>query len=353
MRKFFGIFLLLLSFYIFAHIYIADLMSRFFNDKEKFRSYIYGIGFVVLFVLFLRVYFENSLYYNLVQIAYFWIGVIFLSFFVFLFGDIFSRLFSLPFKDVFKLSFLLFLIILLFSIFSAFKFPNVNNVVLYSNKVDRDYSFFFFSDTHIDNWFKKRIFKKIFYLINNSDADFIIFGGDFADYGFRMSSDLKRISNKPAFFVFGNHDYYFGSEKIENIISEMGFLNITSSSVVFGKLNVVGIDDIKTRKLSYNDVDKLLGLRYKPELFNIVISHQPIYFKEIANRYDVFMLSGHTHCGQIFPFHLFTKFLYPFFCGMYEYNGSYIYVSSGASVWGPQMRFLSNSEILRVVIKKT
>jgi hypothetical protein len=64
------------------------------------------------------------------------------------------------------------------------------------------------------------------------------------------------------------------------------------------------------------------------------------------------MLSGHTHCGQIFPFHIFTRLVYAHFCGEYFKNNSMLYVSKGAGVWGPNMRFLSNNEMVVVNIKK-
>ena len=64
------------------------------------------------------------------------------------------------------------------------------------------------------------------------------------------------------------------------------------------------------------------------------------------------MLAGHTHGGQIFPFHLFVKKANQYLSGDYEVNGIKLHVSPGAGTWGPSMRLLAPSEVAVIDLVK-
>lgn len=77
--------------------------------------------------------------------------------------------------------------------------------------------------------------------------------------------------------------------------------------------------------------------------FSILMSHTPADFGK--DNPDL-IVSGHTHGGQIFPFHILSAWHNKYLAGLYNIgNGSQIYVSRGAGQWGPQMRLLAPSEI--------
>ncbi|MCF8131190.1 MAG: hypothetical protein K9N10_21985, partial [Deltaproteobacteria bacterium] len=55
---------------------------------------------------------------------------------------------------------------------------------------------------------------------------------------------------------------------------------------------------------------------------------------------------GHTHKGQIFPFSLIIKLLFPIDAGLLKLaDGAALYVSRGSGTWGPPMRLLSPPEV--------
>ncbi|HQU14382.1 MAG TPA: metallophosphoesterase, partial [Thermodesulfobacteriota bacterium] len=61
--------------------------------------------------------------------------------------------------------------------------------------------------------------------------------------------------------------------------------------------------------------------------------------------------SGHTHDGQIFPFRLLTRLVYPLLAGDHPVpGGGILHVSRGTGTWGPPMRFLASPEITVVDI---
>jgi predicted MPP superfamily phosphohydrolase len=65
------------------------------------------------------------------------------------------------------------------------------------------------------------------------------------------------------------------------------------------------------------------------------------------------MLSGHTHQGQIFPFGLIVRLVYPRFCGLHRIGGSSLYVTSGTGQWGPPMRLFTRAEIVRFTLRRS
>lgn len=352
MKKFIIFFLIFSSFYILIHIYVADFISRFYGDRNKLRLILLLLCLFSVASFLMRRYFNYNFVSYIYLVSFVWMGYIFLTSFIFLFYDIIVKLLNIDFSKGFLISIFTSILFMFFSVINSFKFPNVREIVFYSERANRDYVFYYLSDIHLDFFYKNKIFKKFFSYLNSTDAEFIIIGGDLFDPGFKYEDYMSGISSKPVYFVRGNHEYYYGIDRVVNHLKSMGFDDITNKSFVYEGLNIIAIDDIRTNNFSDDDVIKFIRNHYKDQFVNIILSHQPIYFNKISSQYEIIMFSGHTHCGQIFPFHIFTKIFYPYFCGKYENNGSYIYVSSGAGTWGPPMRFLSSSEILKVIIKK-
>jgi len=57
-------------------------------------------------------------------------------------------------------------------------------------------------------------------------------------------------------------------------------------------------------------------------------------------------LSGHTHGGQIWPFHLLVRLDQPFLQGLRQAGGrTQLYTSRGTGFWGPPLRVFAPSEI--------
>jgi hypothetical protein len=82
----------------------------------------------------------------------------------------------------------------------------------------------------------------------------------------------------------------------------------------------------------------------------VLLYHQPRLFAEAARRGVGLQLSGHTHAGQIPPMDLLVLLAYRYPAGLYRLGDSFIHTSSGTSTWGPPMRFLSRSEIVKLVL---
>ena len=62
-------------------------------------------------------------------------------------------------------------------------------------------------------------------------------------------------------------------------------------------------------------------------------------------------LSGHTHGGQIWPFHYLVRMAMPFVAGRYRRGDGQLYVSRGSGFWGPPMRLFAPAEITEIVLR--
>jgi hypothetical protein len=91
-----------------------------------------------------------------------------------------------------------------------------------------------------------------------------------------------------------------------------------------------------------------------PSQFTVLLKHRPVPYYGPSCAFDL-QLSGHTHKGQIFPFHLLTRLFFKYYAGLYELsNKTHLYVSRGSGTWGPPIRFLAPPEvtIIDVVVHK-
>jgi len=124
---------------------------------------------------------------------------------------------------------------------------------------------------------------------------------------------------------------------------------------VINNIFIGGIPDAHTANsdpsLNVNFSHTLAGSDQKQ--YKILLSHNPELANSISSFNFQMMLAGHTHGGQIFPFHFFVKKANQYLSGDYNVNGIKLHVSNGSGTWGPKMRLFAPSEITVIdLIKK-
>lgn len=166
-----------------------------------------------------------------------------------------------------------------------------------------------FSDLHIGDCFDYQFIIESFQKANEFDPDFVVYTGDFVNYETPQQLDqLEEVlpyfvkGKLGTFGVLGNHDYgknWAENEVAEKIISQLNFAGIKilrNEKLRCGDLNFIGIDDYWT---SYFDGEKAMKT-YQPEEANLVLCHNPdVCDLDIWNDYKGWILSGHTHGGQV------------------------------------------------------
>lgn len=236
---------------------------------------------------------------------------------------------------------------------------------MYTDKLMKPITIVFFTDTHFGRDYDVANVKHIVEKINKEEADIVLFGGDLFDNFARDRSDIDleylqiEMSNIKAsigkYAVRGNHDYGGGAVRIyKQFMQESGFMLLDNESVEFS--------DYGIKLIGYDDY--LMGWT-DPSLYqiegndlNIILAHEPIVARRIENDSENFLLSGHTHGGQVsIPF--LTKKLLPegsegFIKGFYNQEeigtttSLQMYTSSGIGMTRYPFRFLNVPEIVKI-----
>ena len=232
------------------------------------------------------------------------------------------------------------------------------------------------ADLHLGYSAGARHAERIAAKINAENPDLVCFAGDLFDNEYdafsqpeRVKAALKSIrSTYGVYACWGNHDLnepilagftFRGSAplkedlRMKNFLIDCGFHLLDDESVLIdNRFYVVGRKDPsrskklrETRKTPAQLIEALD--RSKPILF---IDHQPKELDNISRAGADLDLCGHTHDGQIFPLNLAIQFLWENPCGYLKKGEMYNIVTSGAGVWGPNMRVGTDSEICSVTV---
>ncbi|MCX7771082.1 MAG: metallophosphoesterase [Proteobacteria bacterium] len=231
----------------------------------------------------------------------------------------------------------------------------IENIEIYSNKINRNLKIAFLSDLHHGHTVSDEYVSNIIKKLKEERIDLLLMGGDILETGWNNNAKIWNEINPPLgkFAVSGNHEFYLGYEKSKIIYGEMGVKLIDNQSLDIGELNLIGLPDevYVTQYSGYiEDINKLR--KKLPETkFTILLKHRP---RKVYNGLIDLQLSGHTHSGQILPFKIITKMFYPIHSGLYNVDGDYkIYVSRGIGTWGPRIRVVSSPELTIInLIKK-
>jgi len=217
------------------------------------------------------------------------------------------------------------------------------------------------SDLHIGKTLGKSFVDAIVQQVNKLDADIVVITGDLVDMpveaiGNKLDALRELQSRFGVYFVPGNHEYFYGVHKIMEFVEYLG-INILSnrSMIINDTINLAGVMDMMGKRFDFAPPDLQSALLHvKPELPTILLAHQPKMVQEIKGEKIDLILSGHTHGGQIFPFGLLVLLDQPYLSGLYKHNDTtQIFVTNGAGYWGPAVRVMAPSEIVKLTLKAT
>ncbi|MBZ5589716.1 MAG: metallophosphoesterase [Acidobacteriia bacterium] len=214
------------------------------------------------------------------------------------------------------------------------------------------------SDTHLGSLIGPRWLDARVAQVEAIRPNMIVLLGDITEgHGAAAESflpGLRRLSAPLGMWaVTGNHESFRRAGRGPDVLAEAGFevLHDRWAEVRPG-LVVAGVDDLTSRRragLGGDPVAKALVGR--PPGATILLSHTPWQAEEAARLGVGLMLSAHTHGGQVWPFDLLEKWLYPLMAGRYRVGGMTAIVCRGTGTWGPRMRLWRPSEILRITLR--
>jgi predicted MPP superfamily phosphohydrolase len=208
------------------------------------------------------------------------------------------------------------------------------------------------SDVHLGIMNGRKKLQRIIALIKSGEPDILVSSGDLVD-GQKNNidglADLLNTIDAPLgkYAVTGNHEYYAGLEHSLNFLKQAGFTVLNGEAAVAGNsITIAGIADNSVGRFKNGSakIEKQIFESINKDLFTVLLKHRP--FVSPGTPYDL-QLSGHTHKGQIFPFNLLTRLVYPYPEGRLVFlpGNKTLYTSRGTGTWGPPVRFLSPPEI--------
>ncbi len=211
------------------------------------------------------------------------------------------------------------------------------------------------TDVHVGPTIHRAFVEDLVAKVNAENADIVAITGDLVDGSVEALSAhvaaLARIKAKyGVFFVTGNHEYYSGVDEWIAHLTTLGIRVLRNERVPIGGedgFDLAGVDDAHAKSYGHGHGMNVPGaLAGRDESRAVVLlAHQPkAVFDAKKGNVDL-QLSGHTHGGQLFPWNFMVKLDQPYVEGLFDHDGTQIYVSPGTGYWGPPMRLGTRAEI--------
>ncbi len=200
--------------------------------------------------------------------------------------------------------------------------------------------------------------------VNDLQADVVAHGGDLAD----GSVEQRRMQVAPLgtaraalarVYITGNHEYMSGAPDWVAHMAELGWTVLRNNNIVLERggsaLAVAGIDDLTAAHSGVpgHGADLPAALHgLDPDLPVVLLAHQPKSVLMSARAGVDLQLSGHTHGGQMWPFHYLVRAEQGALAGLSRHGErTVLYTSRGSGFWGPPFRIFAPNEITLLILR--
>ena len=230
--------------------------------------------------------------------------------------------------------------------------------ILVTDEKLNDLKILHLSDLHINKKTTLAQLKELVNLCNSLTFDFTVITGDIIDSKVKFIKEKLHILNtlkKNVYYISGNHDLVYGLDDLIHELTNFIFMD-NHCEIFIHKNEIIHLAGLPDRFSKFfgikRDENKIkIFLENKPSIF---ISHQPKDYKIALLSNANLFLCGHTHGGQIYPFHYLVRLVQPFLAGLFYKKNTAIYVNKGLGTWGIDFRYKANAEITIVkLITKT
>ncbi|MBL1083979.1 metallophosphoesterase [Streptomyces actinomycinicus] len=220
------------------------------------------------------------------------------------------------------------------------------------------------TDTHYGPLDRARWSARVCETVNTLKADLVCHTGDIAD----GTAERRRAQAAPLgtvratrarVYVTGNHEYYGEAQGWVDLMDELGWEPLRNRHLLLERggdtLVVAGVDDVTAESsgLAGHAADLAAALHgTDPGHPVLLLAHQPKFIDRAAAGGVDLQLSGHTHGGQIWPFHHLVRVDQPALAGLSRHGTrTLLYTSRGTGFWGPPFRVFAPSEITLLVLR--
>ncbi len=347
-----------------VHWFMFGVVTRSFPDGSE-QDYattiliIYFLGWLSIPAGFLVSRNEKNKFKWLTWIGYVWLGFFTINFLFSVIEFIISKFINHGYSDWVLVASVL---ISAWALYKGLKFPDLITHEMNGPPEIQNFKLAQISDLHIgmlhlnETWLEKVVLK-----INEQKPDIIAITGDLAEGHFHeISKKLLPLKNLKStcgvFYITGNHEYIHPGEW-EICLKNLGITPLHNENQII---------EFNSQKILIAGIPDKMAPRFRPELvskpdlaltseiktiYKILLAHQPASVFDIKKQHCDLMVAGHTHGGQIFPFHLAVRLQQPMVSGFKKFGQTLVFNHQGTGFWGPPMRWFSRSEIVILKIK--
>jgi hypothetical protein len=223
------------------------------------------------------------------------------------------------------------------------------------------------TDTHYGPIERSRWSARVVDVVNGVHPDLVVHTGDLADGSpARRGGQVRPLGDVRAehgrYYITGNHEYYAGAREWVEQMRALGWDPLVNQHRVIerggDRLVLAGIDDPTGVGHTLGGVEgggpdlaaALAGA--DPELPVVLLAHQPGQVRQAEAAGVDLQISGHTHGGQIWPFHYLVLTDQPALAGLSRHGErTQLYTSRGTGFWGPPLRIFAPSEITVLTLR--
>lgn len=219
----------------------------------------------------------------------------------------------------------------------------------------------FVTDLHIGPHFSPEKLRPAIDYLRKVQPDILVFGGDyicesprFIDQAVEPVEDMVATARFGAWGILGNHDVANTPARVEASMERAGVRMLVNAAAKVetdrGSLWLAGVDDAL---LGAPDL-KATFAGIPADAPVVALWHEPDHAEKMVPFDPIFMLSGHTHGGQVRLPGL-ESFGTPrlgrrFVMGRFDIQGMPLYVSPGIGVYRPPVRFNCPPEVTVITL---
>ncbi len=235
------------------------------------------------------------------------------------------------------------------------------------------------TDVHAGAYMSVKEIRRVVGLARELEPDLVFHTGDFltgrSDPLPQAVAELARAQGRyGSFGCLGNHEIYArAQDKATELFARQGVRILRGQNVELEirgvKLNLIGVDyqrqprgrdPVRWRSYFLRGVETLV----RPNVTNILLSHNPNSFVRAAELGIQLTLAGHTHGGQVRVEILDSRwsparFMTPFVSGLFQRSSgvspdqqSFLYVSRGIGTVGVPVRLNAPPEITLLILRR-
>ncbi len=219
------------------------------------------------------------------------------------------------------------------------------------------------TDTHYGPLDRTRWSERLVAELNRLQPDVVCHAGDLADGSVaKRRKQVDPLGGVQAplgrFYITGNHEYFGEAQAWLDHMASLGWDTLHNRSTLLerdgARLLFAGIDDPTgaASGLPGHGPDLAAALDGSdPEVPVVLLAHQPKQVAQAREENVDLQISGHTHGGQIWPFHLLVRLDQPTLSGLTRHGPTQLYNSRGSGFWGPPFRVFAPNEIALLTLR--